>query len=903
LINTFAGTGSTGPAVSGVLATQANLDEPLAVAIDAAGNIYIADFRHLWKVTDGTASIIAGTSVGYSGDGGLATQAQLDEPLSVLPDAAGNIFIADSGNNRIREILATPPTMAVAPTTLAFTANSGGAIAAPQNLSLTGSIPGLGFSVSSGSSNWLTVTPSSDRTPRLLQVTADASQLQPGTYTATITVAPTDAQPSALPVSVTFTVGPALPPQFSFDKLSFSFTYASGSKARSDTLMVSDIGGSQIAFTATPSTNAGGSWLSVKPNSATVLPNKPATLTTTADPTGLPASTYTGSIAITSSGNTTNIPVVMTISSLTQAILLSQTGLSFIAVNSGGPDPPQTFAVLNAGTGVVNFSVTTSTLSGGPDWLSATPGSGSSDSSQASAAINVNVNGTNLAPGAYYGQVKVTAPNAANSPQVVTVFLEVLPPGSNPGAQIQPSELVFAVAPGTGNPSSQNLQVFNVSGGSLSYRTVQTLGGIVALPGDAILPNNQPLTIVVQPFTNNQGGNTGPVTFTDTLSFQFSDGRVQSVKITVIYLPGPAVGASVRKGEQRPGTTASALCAATQLMPTLGTLGQSFSVTAGWPVALGVQVQDDCGVPLTSGSVTVSFSDGSPEISLRSLHDGTWQGTWQTQSASLASQVTLTINASSPGALLSGIAKITGGFRSQQQPPTLATASVVSAASSVSFVPLAPGGIISIYGTNLADSAVTASTLPLPTQLGNAEVIVAGQPAPLLYVSNGQINAIVPEGVNPNTAQQVLVERGMTYSQPVPVNVAAAQPGIFQSGGIGIFVDFPHSGAASFLVTQKAPATAGDVLVAYCAGLDPTNPSVPDGTASPTSPLANTSNPVTVTIGGQNAPVFFAGLTPDFAGLYQINLTVPTGIQPGNAVPVTVSVAGQSSPAAPIPIH
>ena len=906
LINAFAGKGSAGgPTASGVPASQANLNHPTGLAIDSSGNIYIADALHIWKVLpDGTISIIAGAPPGgYGGDGGLATQALLNAPYGILLDAAGDIFIADAGNNRIREILATPPTIAVAPTALAFAANSGGATTAPQNLSLTGSIPGLNFSVSADS-NWLTITPSNDRTPRLLQVTADPSNLQPGTYTATITVAPTDAQPSAIPVSVTFTVGPALPPQFGFNKSSFSFTYATGSKARSDTLTVTDLGGGQIAFTAAASTNSGGSWLSVTPASATALPNKPATLTITADPTGLPAGTYTGTIAIASSGNARNIPVVMTISSLNQAILLSQTGLSFIAVNSGGPVPPQSFAVLNAGTGVVNFSVTSSTLSGGPDWLSATPSSGTSDSSQSPAAVTVTVDGTNLAPGAYYGQVKVTAPNAANSPQVVTVFLDVLPAGSNPGALIQPSELVFAVAPGTGNPSSQNLQVFNVSGGSLSYRTNHTNGRLItALPGNATLPDNQPLSLVVQPTTNNQGGNTAPVANSDTLSFQFSDGRVQSVKITVVNLPGPAVAPSLREGKSSSHTAVAAICAPSQLMPSLSTLGQSFSVTAGWPVALGINVQDDCGVPLTSGSVTVNFSDGSPPISLRSLTDGTWQGTWQTQVASSASQVTLTINAANTGARLTGTRQVTGGFRSQQQPPTLTAASVVSASSPVSFVPLSPGGIISIFGTNLADSALSASSIPLPTQLGNAEVIVAGQAAPLLYVSDSQINAIVPEGVNTNTAQQVLVERGVTYSQPVPVNVAFAQPGVFQSGGFGIFVDTPASGAAPFIVTPVASATAGDVLVAYCAGLGPTTPSVTDGTASPTSPLANTSNPVTVTIGGQNASVFFAGLTPGFAGLYQINLVVPSGIQPGAAVPLTVAVGGQTSPPVSIAIR
>ena len=61
-------------------------------------------------------------------------------------------------------------------------------------------------------------------------------------------------------------------------------------------------------------------------------------------------------------------------------------------------------------------------------------------------------------------------------------------------------------------------------------------------------------------------------------------------------------------------------------------------------------------------------------------------------------------------------------------------------------------------------------------------------------------------------------------------------------------------------------------------------------------PLSRTDNPVTVMIGGRPAAVSFSGLTPGYAGLYQINAVVPAGITPGDAVPVVISVAGQTSP-------
>lgn len=69
-----------------------------------------------------------------------------------------------------------------------------------------------------------------------------------------------------------------------------------------------------------------------------------------------------------------------------------------------------------------------------------------------------------------------------------------------------------------------------------------------------------------------------------------------------------------------------------------------------------------------------------------------------------------------------------------------------------------------------------------------------------------------------------------------------------------------------------------------------------DGAAAPLSPLAYAMGRVSLTIGGVNAPVAFAGLTPGFVGLYQINATVPPGVPPGSQVPVVINVAGQASP-------
>jgi sugar lactone lactonase YvrE len=108
IIQTVAGTGSTGFSGDGGLATRARLNAPEAVAVDAAGNLYIADRENqrIRKVdTDGVITTVAGTGdPGFSGDGGPATQAKLNSPQGVAVDLAGNLYIADHYNNRIRRV-------------------------------------------------------------------------------------------------------------------------------------------------------------------------------------------------------------------------------------------------------------------------------------------------------------------------------------------------------------------------------------------------------------------------------------------------------------------------------------------------------------------------------------------------------------------------------------------------------------------------------------------------------------------------------------------------------------------------------------------------------------------------------------------------------------------------------
>jgi len=336
------------------------------------------------------------------------------------------------------------------------------------------------------------------------------------------------------------------------------------------------------------------------------------------------------------------------------------------------------------------------------------------------------------------------------------------------------------------------------------------------------------------------------------------------------------------------------------LVPSLMSLGPSFSVPAGFPVALQVQVQDDCGNPLTNGRVQVSFSNGDIPLNMQALQqNGAWDGTWTTNHPS--SQVVVTVNAENPTANITGSIEITGGLGTPLNPPQVPQGGVVSGATFAPNTPIAPGAIVSLFGSMLADSSGGATSLPLPNQLAGTSLQAGGIAMPILYTSSGQLNAVVPYELVPNTSHQILVQRDTTLSVPVSVDVGPAQPGVFfQSPSQGII--FAYRGQTDFLAAPGTPTTAGDVLVIYSAGLGPVKPAIGDGVGAPGNPPATTLNQPTVMIGGVNAPVQFSGLAPGFVGLYQINAQVPPGITPGNQVPVILSIAGQTSPAVTIAV-
>lgn len=208
----------------------------------------------------------------------------------------------------------------------------------------------------------------------------------------------------------------------------------------------------------------------------------------------------------------------------------------------------------------------------------------------------------------------------------------------------------------------------------------------------------------------------------------------------------------------------------------------------------------------------------------------------------------------------------------------------------------APGGIISIFGSNLSASTAQAAGFPLPTSLGGASVELAssGQQLPLYYVSPGQINAELPFDL-PVGPVDIRVRVSTGVSNTDTITVAARAPKIFT-------VDFSGVGSAiattpSFRVlTASQPARPADTIILWMNSMGATTGTPVAGQPAPgsapgSSPLTLTTLP-TVSIDGFQAQVTFAGLTPSLAGLYQLNVQMPFVVLSG---PVTVQVSFPSA--------
>jgi len=222
----------------------------------------------------------------------------------------------------------------------------------------------------------------------------------------------------------------------------------------------------------------------------------------------------------------------------------------------------------------------------------------------------------------------------------------------------------------------------------------------------------------------------------------------------------------------------------------------------------------------------------------------------------------------------------------------------VTNAASYDTTAFSPGEMVAIFGQGLGPATGLNLQLDsnglLTTSLGGTQVLVNGNPAPLVYAAAQQVNAIIPYEVAPaQTANVVVVYQG-NASAVFQIATSAVKPGIFtgNSSGSGqgaiLNQDYSVNGPAH-------PAQRGQYVTVYATGEGVTTPPGLDGRVSDVAgtPLPKAAAACSATIGGQPATVAYCGEAPGFtAGFVQMNVLVPEAVAPGSAVPVTITVGG-----------
>ncbi len=229
--------------------------------------------------------------------------------------------------------------------------------------------------------------------------------------------------------------------------------------------------------------------------------------------------------------------------------------------------------------------------------------------------------------------------------------------------------------------------------------------------------------------------------------------------------------------------------------------------------------------------------------------------------------------------------------------PTVFDGGVVDGASfALHPNPLAPGAIVSLFGSDLTDGTSEQfsffdSNGRLATTLAGAQVTFNGIAASLFAAFPGQLNVQVPTELTDVSSASVQVTVNGQTSTPRTVFIDPVSPGIFTAvpGGSGAGAILHADGS---LVTSQDPIGAGEVIVIFCTGLGEVDPPLASGIPAG---LHRTITPVTVTIDGVPAAVQFDGMAPGFVGLYQVNAVVPASTRRSSTIPIVLSIGGRDS--------
>jgi uncharacterized protein (TIGR03437 family) len=305
--------------------------------------------------------------------------------------------------------------------------------------------------------------------------------------------------------------------------------------------------------------------------------------------------------------------------------------------------------------------------------------------------------------------------------------------------------------------------------------------------------------------------------------------------------------------------------------------------------SIAAKLVDQYGVPVAGAPVTFRISPAN-SVTLKNASTAT------DQNGVASAEVILGPNTGSPIVVIrtGGQTDSVGG--TIRPPITITSNGVVNAATFEAGKPVAPGSYITIFGSGLADFTDQARALPLPLAMDyttvsfdvpSAQISVPGY---LVFSSPTQINLQVPWELQGQTSAQVKVSIFVSNGNVVTVPLANYAPAFFETApGVVAAEDVNNN-----VINSGNPAKRGQPAQLFANGLGPVNNQPASGSPASLTTLSSTKSPATVRIGGQDAPVSFSGLTPGTPGLYQVNVTVPQGLQPGT-YPVNVTIGGVTS--------
>jgi uncharacterized protein (TIGR03437 family) len=679
-------------------------------------------------------------------------------------------------------------------------------------------------------------------TPDVFSVQVNPAGLAVGSHLGTINVNVPGLTSQVIGVTLTISSTPGL----NANPSSLVFEYPIGSDTfPSRDVTIASTGSANLLFT----TSVTAPWLRVTPTSGNTATGGATAITVSANPVGLTAGEYTGSVTLTvQGGSSVAIPVSLTVTGDQNVgeIEVSPAAVELTGL-VGGPSSTQVVIVATGRIDEGNLGMPhnfTAAASSAEGWLVVSPISGTTP-----ATLTISANPSRIREaGTYEGAVTVTSLLNGSQKVIMVTY--------------QPSERAIAAAPT-----------------SLSF--VQTQRGVNPSPQTVQITANSPSTFTVSetPPWLRVSPTTGAVPVTLTVWVDLSVMPPGTTQETIV-VAGPnnqlSIPVSVTPLAPPAPTVSPGSIAMTHQIGNAAPPAQTINVgsTTGEPVTFSATVSTESGgnwlaVTPTSGTAPTSLR---ASVNVAQLVPGSYKGTIAIGSNGSGTPQSISVNLTVTAAALV-VQRILHGA-------TLAP------------TPVAPGQLVTITGTGLGPvlgvSGRPTAAGAYETQLANVRVLFDDLPAPLLYVANDQINAIVPYGLYGRLSARVQVESGTSLSVPIEVRVVDSAPGVFTAGGLGR----GQAGALNADLTSNSasnPADRGSIITVYATGEGQTDPQGQDGRIILTD-LRRPLLPVTARIGGRPAEVTYAGSASMMvSGMFQVNIRVPDGVDPGN-VPVEIQV-------------